>query len=705
MNRREAHVIGTTLEGRYRIDSVLARGGMSVVYRGVDLRLDRPIAVKVMDQRFSGDADFVRRFELEARSAARIHHSSVVAVHDQGVDHTSGGEQVFLVMELVDGGTLRDLLRSQGTLSPAVALSVLEPVLSALDSAHRAGMVHRDVKPENILISRDGVVKVADFGLVRALADAKTTSDSVILGTVDYLAPEQVTTGETDARGDVYAAGVVLYELLTGAPPFTGDTPFSTAYRHVNDRVPAPSERVAEVPAAMDALVLAATRREQEERPADAAALLARLRETRATLGLSSVAVPGVVPPAGPTSAAPGSAAGADDGTIVTQAVGGLPPESPNPASGIDGPTVRTPLPAGGPAPARPPGHRATQALSRNELPGGPNDAAAGNAAHAAHLGGLGDRGDRGNRGRRGRRGKPGGKAGGLFSKASTRLIAMGVVLVLALLLWWWNSAQWTSVPALAGMEVEEAEDSLTAAELDARLVHVPHNDIAAGVVIDSAPDQGRRIRRGDDVRVRVSSGLPTVPEITPGISPDEATTQIEDAELEVAIDEELAEHSAEVEEGAVIRTEPGAGTELEIDSTVTLILSLGPPPVPVPDVAGSSRDEAFAAIREAGFEPYELEAEFSESVDGGDVIRTDPPAETLIETPGTRIGVVLSNTIIAPYVTGDRLRDVRQTIEDLGLELEVQQFFGGDNARIVGQFPPSGTRLRPGDVFTVNTF
>lgn len=244
---RGTNLVGAMLERRYRVDSLIARGGMSAVYRGLDTRLDRPVALKVMDPQYSGDRSFVARFELEARSAAKLHHPDVVAVYDQGVDREIDGDQVYLVMQLVEGCTLRDLMRDQGRLSLPMALSVLEPMLSALGAAHRAAMVHRDIKPENVLIGLDGSVKVADFGLVRAAASAGTTSGSVILGTVAYLSPEQVTTGAADSRTDIYSAGVVLYEMLTGEPPYVGDTALSVAYRHVNDDVPAPSERVPEL--------------------------------------------------------------------------------------------------------------------------------------------------------------------------------------------------------------------------------------------------------------------------------------------------------------------------------------------------------------------------------------------------------------------------------------------------------------------------
>ena len=211
-------LVGTVLDRRYRVDAPLARGGMSTVYAGTDLRLDRRVAVKVMAPALAHDPSFSERFVREARSAARLSHANVVAVFDQGAEDTRAGRVVFLVMELVRGSTLRDVLRERGRLRPDEAVSVLEPVLAALAAAHRAGIVHRDVKPENVLLSADGTVKVVDFGLARAVAaPSSSTQAGVVLGTVAYVAPEQVSRGGADARTDVYSAGIMLYELLTGA--------------------------------------------------------------------------------------------------------------------------------------------------------------------------------------------------------------------------------------------------------------------------------------------------------------------------------------------------------------------------------------------------------------------------------------------------------------------------------------------------------
>lgn len=281
-------MIGAVLDGRYRIEAPIATGGMSTVYRGLDTRLDRPVAVKVMDSRYASDSGFLARFRLEARAVARLRHPGLVAVFDQGMD----GRHPFLVMELIDGGTLRELLRERGPMPPHAVAAVFNPLLGGLAVAHRSGLVHRDVKPENVLISDDGEVKLADFGLVRAVAEAGITSTSVILGTAAYLSPEQVRTGSAGPRSDVYSAGILMYELLTGSTPFTGDTPLALAYQRIDRDVQAPSEAIDGVPEEFDELVLRATSRDPDARYADAAQFGAELDAISSELRLPPFRVP-----------------------------------------------------------------------------------------------------------------------------------------------------------------------------------------------------------------------------------------------------------------------------------------------------------------------------------------------------------------------------------------------------------------------------
>ena len=275
-------LVGQLLDGRYRVDGRVARGGMATVYTGFDTRLDRVVAVKVMHASLAQDEAFVSRFVREARSAARLQHPNVVAIFDQGEDDG----RVYLVMELVAGRTLREVLREHARLDLDQALGVMEGLLTALAAAHGAGIVHRDGKPENVLVADTGLVKVADFGLARAIeASQHTVADGTLIGTVAYLAPEQVVSGAADERTDLYSAGVLLYEMLTGLVPFTGDSPLTVAYQHVNADVPAPSTVQPGIPPMVDSIVLTATRREPGDRYVDAHEMLTVVRRARAEYG------------------------------------------------------------------------------------------------------------------------------------------------------------------------------------------------------------------------------------------------------------------------------------------------------------------------------------------------------------------------------------------------------------------------------------
>ena len=281
-------LVGTLLDGRYRVEIPIATGGMSTVYRGLDVRLDRPVALKVMDARYAGDQQFLARFHREARAIARLKDPGLVAIYDQGND----AAHPFLVMELIEGGTLRELLRERGPMPPHAMAAVLRPVLSGLGVAHRAGLVHRDVKPENVLISDDGEVKLVDFGLVRAIAEAGITSTSVILGTAAYLSPEQVTGTETGPRSDVYSAGIMAFELLTGTVPFKGDSSLLVAHQRLDRDVPAPSSLIEGVPGELDEFIARATRREPDERFTDASEMGAALSTIADELALPAFRVP-----------------------------------------------------------------------------------------------------------------------------------------------------------------------------------------------------------------------------------------------------------------------------------------------------------------------------------------------------------------------------------------------------------------------------
>jgi tRNA A-37 threonylcarbamoyl transferase component Bud32 len=269
-------MVGRLLDGRYQIRARIARGGMATVYLATDLRLERRVAVKVMHAHLADDAAFRDRFIQEARSAARLAHPNVVNVFDQGQDLGTA----YLVMEYLQGITLRDLLGEYGRLTPEQTMDILEAVLAGLVAAHKAGIIHRDLKPENVLLADDGRIKLGDFGLARA-ATSSTASGQALLGTIAYLSPELVTRGIADTRSDVYAVGIMMYEMLTGEQPFKGEQPVQIAYQHANDSVPAPSLKNAGIPEPLDDLTLWATARDPEDRPRDARAMLDQLFETQ----------------------------------------------------------------------------------------------------------------------------------------------------------------------------------------------------------------------------------------------------------------------------------------------------------------------------------------------------------------------------------------------------------------------------------------
>ena len=703
---RETGLIGALLEQRYRVDAPLARGGMSAVYRGVDTRLDRPVAIKVMDPRFAADNSFVERFEREARSAARIHHPNVVAVHDQGLD----GDHVYLVMELVDGGTLRDLLTERGALPPPLAVSILEPVLAALAAAHAADLIHRDVKPENVLIGANGVVKVADFGLVRALSSPGTTKSSVILGTVSYLSPEQVTTGNATPRGDVYSAGILLYEMLTGAPPYVGDNPLSVAYRHANDDVPAPSAVARGLPPALDELVLRATRRDPQARPADGAAFLAELQQVRTTSALPRMRIPVPAPqllPA-PTAApvevpvpvpTPVETPDEDEDRTVTvdqpTERGVTPVEDPEAtvrvstgvlaAAGIAQATVMRPMPGFSAA-----GPQGTRAMLRSDLekvidaaqpppPTGPQPLP-----------------------------QPGPPPPPRSNTRRYVLMAISGILVLALaggLTWWFTTGRYSVVPALTGQEVAAAEAAVRQAGLTPSVERERHNTVPQGVVISTDPGQGAEVLRGDPVRLVVSAGRPVVPDVRPGADPVAAEAAIRENGLQPQRNDAVNVHDEQVPAGMVVRLNPPAGTALDIGTRVEIVLSKGPAPKPVPDVRGQTRDEAFKTLTDAGFQPVEGTPEFSPDVEGGRVIRTDPAAGTTIEADGNKqVTVVLSSAVTVPDLNGMTVPEAQAKLTEVGLTLELQPFSNG-NGRVITQAPGAGSRVERGGKVQVFAF
>ncbi|HEY0169026.1 MAG TPA: Stk1 family PASTA domain-containing Ser/Thr kinase [Jatrophihabitans sp.] len=652
-------IVGRVLEGRYRILHQLARGGMSTVYSALDERLDRPVAVKVMSAALSTDPAFADRFAREARVAARLSHLNAVAVYDQGSDDG----HVFLVMELVRGRTLRDLLRERGALPPALAVSIMEPVLGALAAAHRAGLVHRDVKPENILLSDDGAVKVADFGLARAIeADPSSTRTGLMMGTVAYCPPEQISRGSADARSDVYSAGVVLFELLTGAPPYTGDSAMAVAYQHVNSDVPAPSTRRPGIPPQLDEIVLRAANREPGGRPLDAGALLAELHDARIDLGLPVLGVP-------PRPDTAGAAAVSTD----TQRITRLPEGGAATASSATAPT-----------PARPGAtdlqHTTVHQLDRSQRAGGAT-------AGADRPPGAGPASSRRRRNRR------------------RTAVVVTIVLLLGLLTgygaWYLAVGRYHEVPTVAGASRATAVQQLRDAgfTVDPTVDQAFSETAAAGAVLGTHPDAGTHLLGGRSVRLVISSGAErfTVPQVA---GRDYAEAQQSFAEIPVRlVRRNAADGTGKLAPGKVIRTEPQPTSKVKRDSVVTVYVSTGPPIVPVPDVRDQSQDQASATLTKAGFK-LALGQEHSDTVPAGSVIRQDPSAKSSVAKFST-VNLVISQgprLVTLPQIrNGTPIAEARGRLEALGLKVRVKRAFGGFLGTVVGMDPGAGTQVRPG--------
>ncbi|MFI6961107.1 Stk1 family PASTA domain-containing Ser/Thr kinase [Streptomyces sp. NPDC050255] len=616
-------LVGQLLDGRYRVDARIAVGGMATVYRAMDTRLDRVLALKVMHPALAADASFVERFIREAKSVARLAHPNVVAVFDQGAQ----GQYVYLAMEYVAGCTLRDVLRERGALQPRAALDILEPVLAALGAAHRAGFVHRDMKPENVLIGDDGRVKVADFGLVRAVGAVTNTTGS-ILGTVSYLAPEQIEHGTADTRADVYACGVVLYEMLTGTKPHTGDSPAQVIYQHLNEDVPAPSAVVPGLAAELDGLVASATARDPEVRPFDAVALLAESRRARS--GLTDAQLDAV-----PPQALAEMRDGAEDRTSVIPRV--LPP-----GQGTAHHTSRLEMP---PQPPPQPPRRAGTGRRRPPrgviaaviavllvlgVGGGVWYINSGQFTRVPSLLGQSQKAaekrlsDSGLELKGVRRAYSDTVDRGTVISSDPKQGARirgndSVSLVVS------RGPEIVKVPDVQGVALAEAKRQLEKRGLTPGMITKEFDDdVAAGEVVRTDPEAGAERHPDSAVAIVVSKGSPVdVPDVT-GQSVDDATAELEDAGLEVVV--APGRVNSPEDEGNVARQSLEEGAEAAEGDTITLTVSKGPQMIDVPDVTGKDVDDARSELEDAGFE-VKVDRPFlsfsdtieSQSVDGGD--------------------------------------------------------------------------------------
>ncbi|NLU82900.1 Stk1 family PASTA domain-containing Ser/Thr kinase [Rhodococcus sp. HNM0569] len=678
-------MIGQLLDRRYRVDSPIARGGMSTVYRGLDLRLDRPVAIKVMDPQFASDPAFVSRFEFEARAVARLKHPSLVAVYDQG--HDQG--HAFLVMELVEGGTLRELLRERGPMPPHAVAAVAGPVLSALAVAHRAGLVHRDVKPENVLISDTGEVKIADFGLVRAAAASTTTSNSVILGTAAYLSPEQVTSGIADTRSDVYSMGILMFELLTGHPPFTGDTSLSVAYQRVNQDVPRPGSYIVGVPPQFDDLVAEATHREPAHRFRDAGAMADALQSVADELDLPDYRVPAPRRSAEHLShAVPRDATAADSAAPTAHVARQQPP-----TSDLHTPTQHTPV-QHTPVQHTPLQH--TKVVTGvTPRPDAPVDAAEQPATFA----------DAGTRVRpRGDYPFPDFAAERQRSRRSLAVWLLAI-LVLAVALaaggWWLGSGRYTAVPPLDGLDRGAAVEAVEAAGLS-YVVRGEYSDSAEpDVLLGTDPESGGRVERSGTVALRVSLGKPTVPTLPAG--GDRTASESALRERTFVPVEGGEAFSSTIPVGAVAAFEPASGVALPVGSQVRLIYSKGAAPVEIPDVSGMPEGKARAALEDAGLVVGDVESRFDAKIEGGHAVGTSPKTGRTVDS-GSTVTLTVSDAVSVPSMLGRTVGSARDELTRLGLDVEVRRLASSDKSLVIRQTPGSGDLVRPGSTVTLTS-
>jgi serine/threonine-protein kinase len=720
-------MLGQVVDGRYRIAARLARGGMATVYRATDLRLDRPVAVKILHPHLAEGARFVDRFRREARAAARLVDPGIVSVHDQG----AWGDSPYLVMELVDGPNLRTLLLTSGLPSVGKALDLMIQVLQALSVAHTAGFVHRDIKPENILITRSGQVKVADFGLARAVSEVTAASSGVVLGTVAYLSPELIAEGVADKRADVYAAGVVLFELLTGAQPYVAETPIQVAFQHVHADFPAPSSRIGWLPAEIDALVAALTAKQPERRPEDAAAALALLRAVRRVLpAWVADRTPGVslaprpsdldfpqLPDADAPDPAPGPPAALPD--PPAESPGFAAP--PAPAGALAGSPDRADSPADSPgfdAPPAPPAPPAP-ANALPESPGWAQAAAAGrDLATEAVPTGL-----------------PGGGTGGTQALPLARIPPpapaaptrrtrprrrhralawlLGALLVAGggaggTLYWYFEHGPGSlvTVPRLAGLEQSEAEAELTRLGLEARVASEFDDAVAEGHVIGAAPDQGQRVDPGATIDLVVSLGVrqATVPSSgIVGQSAAHAKSELIAAGLDGDVTEKLT-YDTFVAEGIVIEIQPRGGASVPHHLPITLVVSQGPEPVEAPDLTELTLEAAGEEA--AGLELTVVQGEeaYSETVAEG-LIVSQSPAPGAPSHRGAEISVVISlgmPFVEVPKVTSLPVDDAVALLQERGLAAEEYSPLGKFLGLVQAQDPAPGESVRKGSTVTL---
>ncbi|MGL5405909.1 MAG: Stk1 family PASTA domain-containing Ser/Thr kinase [Propionibacteriaceae bacterium] len=666
-------LVGHVLDGRYEIISRIARGGMATVYVARDTRLARTVAVKVMHEGLGDDRDFARKFDREARAAARLVHPNIVTVFDQGV----GNYRPYIVMEYVSGTTLRALITRDAPLPPQRAVALIEPVIAGLTVAHDNGYVHRDVKPENVLISDRGHVKVADFGLAKAITgDTMTATQGLLIGTVSYIPPELVAEGDADARSDVYSTGIVLFELLTGRKPHTGDTPIQVAYAHCNKDVPAPSTIMSEdwrqnrghIPPYLDALVQSATARNPDLRPTDARVFLENLRLVKEALTRNVVDDPQLtahIRQNHVTSTQPTLSETVPQRWKPVSNKAQHRPVTPISPIDIDIRTLTEPRPVSAPTPIEHSKQTASNFIAK-PAPAVP-----------------------------------------VKTIRRRRLLVAAILLTLigtitATGSWWLLAGQWTQAPNLAGMNRDEAKSSIDKSGLTVSFSDEFSENIPAGIVIRTAPEPDTKVKKGSAIAAFLSRGPEryAVPELV-GISQSLAEDAVRGSNLSVGkVTQVFNETTAS---GIVVDTSTASGTMVPKNTAIDLIVSKGPAPIEVPQLTEKRLDEAKTSLEKLGLQVEVTEAN-SATVAKGSVISQSPDNGTLKK--GDKVKLTVSSGPVMVEVPQTRLMTeakAKEVITAAGFKVEVKSLPNPISFGMVSYSDPTGGSKAPqGSTITI---
>ena len=628
---------GEIIDNRYQLKRVVATGGMATIYYALDLRLDRPVAVKIMHPHLANDEDFVGRFIREAKAAAALAHPNIVAIQDQGWNE-GGVPAVFIVMEYIEGFTLRDVIAEQGALGVTESLRYFAPVIAAMSAAHNAGILHRDIKPENILISKDGRVKIADFGLAKGpqLGATLTVESSVILGSVSYLSPEQVQRGLSDMRSDVYSLGIVLFEMLTGKKPFDGESPIQIAYMHVNENVAAPSTLNASIPPELDEIVLKATTNNPDKRFKDAGAmqeqvltLLTKLDPNRRQMSLEL----DIPIPKGKAPKKKREKLGKLDilKNITTQ----LDLKRSNVMRESSGTTKRK--------------RKVSTRVKRN--------------------------------------------------RAIALLIVLTIVAASWYKIS--GPGNKIAIPSLAGMTQKQAAKTVAELGLSVDVTEkVFSEDVPIGKVITSDPAGGGRVAIAGTVHLIISKGKERleVPELV-GLTIELATAALNEKNLKIGRVTE--KYSPTLEAGLLIDGNPASGSEVRKDSTVDLIVSKGIEQVELANFQGKTSDQAQSELTAAGL-IVSSKYEYSDTIPVGTVISQTPSDVATVGKGEKVLLIISKgpSKIFVPNVYSLSKLAATKILEDLGFKVEFKYI--AKKKSVTNISPKSGTAVSPGSTVTI---